>query len=520
MNKLEEFEKKIQQLKKKYQKATETVSLLKKENTMLKKDIQEKNILLSKSPTGIVLIWRGRILEVNETFVGYMGYKAEEMINRNFLNFVHPDHLSEVRFIHNKWSAGKVSKGQYDTRLVTENDDEILCSIESRRIRYRGRASYILNITRLEDREEKQKRKRQEIRNSTELKMIEGLKSRLKKRSDAIPDLSKVPANANELYGRSIYQAIDKLKAEQEDILLEISMLEAITSEKEEYQEKNAREINLIIDEAIDNIGRSIDPEAINIKTYLRASSSINGSPGALTDALTQLLLNSISNISGSGEIHITTEENAEKIYIYIQDNCMGIGEYQIDTAIFESFTDYNSSLTHELGMRFVKAVIERHNGKIEYLPGSGQGNVFQITLPVFHEVRKRRKIDRNKLKKARILIIQADDIARELLAHLLTEKGCRVEKTGSSIEGLAAIKKKKINMLIMDTEILRKNIKAFWKKCRKINPDLITVGLCNGTGTGENGQPDETGPDLVISKPFDIKDAVNRISELFMVEY
>ncbi len=519
MNKLEEFEKKIQQLKKKYQKATETVSLLKKENTMLKKDIQEKNILLSKSPTGIVLIWRGRILEVNETFVGYMGYKAEEMINRNFLNFVHPDHLSEVRFIHNKWSAGKVSKGQYDTRLVTENDDEILCSIESRRIRYRGRASYILNITRLEDREEKQKRKRQEIRNSIELKMIGGLKSLLKKRSGAVPDLSKIPINTKELYGKSIYQAIEKLKAEQEDILLDISMLESIISEKEEYHDKNTRKINLIIDEAIDNISRSIDPDAINIKTYLRASSSINGSPGALTDALTQLLLNSLSNISGSGEIHITTEENAEKIYIYIQDNGLGIRENQIEN-LFEPFSDWESSLTHELGMRFVKAVVERHNGEIEYLPGSGQGNVFQITLPVFHEVRKRRKIDRNKLKKARILIIQADDIAKELLAHLLTEKGCRVDKTGSSIEGLAAIKKKKINMLIMDTEILRINTKAFWKKCRKINPALITVGLCNGTGTGEKGQPDETGPDLVISKPFDIKDAVNRISELFMVEY
>ena len=519
MDKLEEFEKKIQQLKEKYQKATDTVSCLKKENIMLKKDIQEKNILLSKSPAGIVLIWRGRILEVNETFLGHMGYKAEEMINRNFLNFVHPDHLSEVRFIHNKWRAGKVSKGQYDARLITENDDAILCSIESRRVRYRGRASYILNITRLEDREEKQKRKRLEIRSRTELKMIIGLESLLKKISGSLPDLSNFSINSNELYGRNLYHAVEKLNAEHENILLEISMLEAIKSEKEEYQNKKAREINLIINEAMDNIGRSIDLGAMNIKTYLRASSSINGSPGELIDALTQLLLNSLSNISGSGEIHITTEENAEKIYIYIQDNGMGIGEYQIDN-IFESFTDYNSSLTHELGMRFVKAVIERHHGKIEYLPGSGQGNIFQITLPVFHEARKRRKIDRNKLKKARILIIQTDDIAKELLTHLLAEKGCRVDNTGSSIEGLASIKKKKINMLIMDTEILSTNIKAFWKKCRKINPALITVGLCNGSSIRENGQPDETGPDLVISKPFDIKDAVNRISELFMVEY
>ncbi|MGD9162584.1 MAG: PAS domain-containing protein, partial [Desulfobacteraceae bacterium] len=238
MNKLEEFEKKNQQLKEKYQKGKETASLLKKENAHLKKELKDINVLFGNVPAGIVLIWHGRILEVNDTFLGYMGYKAEEMINRNFLNFIHPENLSKVRFIHNKWSAGKVTRGQYDTRLLTENDEAILCSIESRRVRYRGRASYLLNITRIENREERRKREKNEIKNNTELKMAEGIKSLLRKRSEAVLDLLSFFRSSRELHGKNIDQAIEKLETEQENIRKEIGMLETITSERDEYKNK------------------------------------------------------------------------------------------------------------------------------------------------------------------------------------------------------------------------------------------------------------------------------------------
>jgi PAS domain S-box-containing protein len=519
MNKLEEIEKKNQQLKEKIQKEKETVSRLKKENTLLKKELQDKNILLGNSPAGIVLLWHGRILEVNDTFLEFMGYKADEMINRNFLNFIHPDNLSEVRFMHNKWSAGRTGKGHYDTRLITEMDDAILCSVEARRIRYRGRASYLLNITRLEEREEDQKRKRFEVRKGTELKMAEGVKSLLGKRSEVILDILGFIQSSRELHGKNLDQVYKKLKSEHGNILKEIRMLEAITSGRVEYRDKKAIDINNVIDEAVNRITRTDEAGEIDIKKFLRASSSLNGCSTELVEALTQLLLNSVSNVSGAGEIYITTEENAGKIYIYIQDSGLSVRENKLED-IFELLSTERSSLVHELGMRYARAVIEKHNGEIEYLPGGGQGNIFQIVLPAFRKPPKRKKIDRNKLKKARILIIQPGDIAKELFAHLLAEKGCWVEKTGSTIDGLAAIKKRKINLLIADVEGMGMNNTAFWEKCRKINSKLITVGLKNGSNINDHGSSGETGPDHIISKPFDLKDAVNRISEIFMVEY
>ncbi len=518
VNKLQEFEKKLQQLREKNEKIREIASLLRKENAALKKELKDKNLLLEKVPAGVVLIWRGRILEVNGTFLEYMGYKADEMINRNFLNFVHPDYLSEARFIHNKWSAGKVIKGQYDTVLITESEEEILCSIESKRVRYRGRASYILNITRLEERESREKKSRQEISGKTEFKMAEGFRNTLEEKSSVFPDIIKMLKEAQK-DDRNIEPAIEMLKSGHLDLLRDISILKAINAGKDDYLDIKPKEINSIISEAAERVKGAADTAQIEIKSFLRAASSVNGNFGDLSEAFTQLLLYCISNISKTGEILITTEDNPDNIYIYIQDSGSSIKTRDMDR-LFEPFSSDEASCVHGFGMRFVKAVIDLHEGEIECLPGRGQGNIFQITFPVYKEEKKRRKVDRKKMKKAKILIVQGEDIAKELLAHLLSEKGCRVDKSESSVEGLNIVKKRKINLLVADTDSLGINADAYFKKCRQINPELIIAGLYSPMRTKDIKTAEEGGPNLIIKKPFDIRSAAKSIAELFMVEF
>lgn len=519
MNNIEELEKKYQRLKKKYQQGRETISLIKEENDLLKKELRDKNILFGKASAGIVLIWHGRIIEVNDTFLEYMGYKADEMVNRNFLNFIHPGHLSKVRAIHKKWSDGKITEGQYDTLLTTEQDEAILCSVESRRVRFKRRASYILNITRLEKREIIQENKREEIENRTELKMADGFKDQLKKRAESAFDLLEVLRDTSGLDNKSLNPIIERLKSQRKSLLRDSNMLEAISSENKEYPKQEVLEINEIVSDAVERINSKKETNNIKLNTYLRATSCVNGNPGALTEAMANLLLFSVAFLTSPGELHITTEENPENIYVYIQDSGKDVDMGQIEN-IFEPFPVTRPALTHELGMRYVQAVIKRHKGEIEFSTGKGQGNNFQITLPVFQRIKKRKKIDRNKLKKARILIVQAEDIAKELLAHLLAEKGCLVETAGNSLEGLVAIKKKKINMVIADAGSLGMSSTMFIKKCRKVNPNMIVVILGEGSKKKGKRSLKEADSNLIISKPFNIKDAVNRIAELFMVEY
>jgi hypothetical protein len=60
----------------------------------------------------------------------------------------------------------------------------------------------------------------------------------------------------------------------------------------------------------------------------------------------------------------------------------------------------------------------------------------------------------------------------------------------------------------------------TFWKRCREINPKLITVGLMEIKSTEGQNLMIEQNPDLIIPKPYNIKEAVRNIIELFMVMY
>ncbi|MBN1906580.1 MAG: PAS domain S-box protein [Deltaproteobacteria bacterium] len=518
MNKLEEIEKKNQGLKEKNQRLMEAASDLKKENARIAKEFHEKSLLFNDAPAGICLLWRGRIIEVNDTFLDYMGYRADEMINRNFLNFVRYDHLSEVRFMHNRWNAGKISRGHYDTWLVRENGESIFCSIESKRIRFRGKASYLLNITRLEERAEGQEKLHLKIRKEAEIKMTGVLHSLLIKRSDAVLEMLRFIRGSKDINRSDFKEIASRLRQEQEIIRKETWMLDVIAKEKEEVQEKKFIEINRIIKEALTRREGLLKKGSVTIKSYLRATSSVNGNPGELVEAICELISYLHAKVSNQGEIHITTEEDQERIIIYFQDNAPFSGD---ETAhVSGPFTPQKTILTDELGMSFVKAVILRHNGEIEYMPGRGEGNFYQITLPAFKEDKKRRKIDLNRIKHARILIIKNSDIAKELLIHMLIEKGCTVETVEGSMEGVLAIKKRRINMVVADMDGPGMNNSSFWKKCREINPKLITVGLMEMKNAAGHSHMIERNPDLIIPKPYNIKEAVRNILELFMVMY
>jgi PAS domain S-box-containing protein len=514
MNKLEELEKRNQRLTKKNQRLIESASDLKKENARITKELHEKSLLFNDVPAGICLLLRGRIIEINDTFLDYMGYRADEMINRNFLSFVRHDHLSEVRFIHNRWNAGRVSRGHYDTWLVRESGESILCSIESKRIRFRGKASYILNITRLEDRVEEQEKLHHMIRKEAELKMTGALHTMLAKWSDSMLEMLRFIKDSKDAGRNDFKEIASRLRREHEIIRKESWMLDVIAREKEEPQEKKNIEINRIVKEALTRTEEVLKNGAVSIKSYLRATSSVSVNPRELTEAICQLISYLHSKVSNQGEILITTEEDQERIIIYFQD-----GEIASrDEA--GSFTSQKTILTHELGISFVKAVILRHKGEIEHKQGRGEGNFYQITLPAFKEDKKRKKIDLNRIRHARILIIKNSDIAKELLIQMLLEKGCTVETVETSLAGITSIKKRRINMVIADMDSLGMNNSSFWKKCREINPKLITVGLMKMKNAGGHSHMIDHNPDLIIPKPYNIKEAVRNILELFMVMY
>ena len=100
-----------------------------------------------------------------------------------------------------------------------------------------------------------------------------------------------------------------------------------------------------------------------------------------ITQAVLNILLNSIEAVDKNGEIMIDVKRVNDGIQLSISDNGKGISKENVDK-IFEPFFTTKKSGTG-IGLALVKKIIDMHNGKIAIESKEGEGTRFIISLPV-----------------------------------------------------------------------------------------------------------------------------------------
>ncbi len=515
MKRVEEFEKKIDKIIKENQDSKKKIAGLKKEISVLKKELKHKNIVHNNIPAGIVLIRDRIILTANDTFLEMIGREYGDIVNSYYLDYIDPSDLIDVRKRHKKWNTEKVKRDRYDARFITKAGGSVLCSVESKRARYRGRASYVLNITELEEREKDQDAKIKEIRTDTVINLLKGFREEKKQNAAAIKEIIKLIEKGKNTFDIKPEQFISRLEALEKIFQKQEYMLRLIIDDSGYNINKRRFNINTIIQDALSSTLNPVNKteNEITVHTYFRSSSILEGDPDDFKDAFAHILLCLIENMPEGGELHITTEESSGFSCIYIQDNNTGKGKYPGES-LFYPYWETNSP-----GMAYSRAVIKSHNGTLEVINGNGEGLIFQVMIPLAPKVTAKKKLKKSRLKKSRILIIQDDDVVRELMSHLLMEKGCRLDTSKTFLEGLAKIKKNKIDMVIADTDSIEMDINNFFKKCRALKPEMLTVLI--GDRKSESGiKNDSKAPDIFILKPIEINSVVKKVSRLLMTEY
>jgi PAS domain-containing protein len=81
------LETRIKKLKAENKSLRETTSLIKGEILKLKRALRDRDRLFNSIPAGVMLMRNGKILETNELVLEQLGYRAEEVIGRDFLDF-------------------------------------------------------------------------------------------------------------------------------------------------------------------------------------------------------------------------------------------------------------------------------------------------------------------------------------------------------------------------------------------------------------------------------------------------
>lgn len=113
---------------------------------------------------------------------------------------------------------------------------------------------------------------------------------------------------------------------------------------------------------------------------------TIEGDAQRLERVLANLIGNAIKYTPSDGSVEVRVAEAKQNLTISITDTGIGIPEEHIPH-IFNRFYRVpreNESIDGTgLGLSIVKAIVEKHNGKIEVKSTIGQGSTFMIILPI-----------------------------------------------------------------------------------------------------------------------------------------
>ena len=150
---------------------------------------------------------------------------------------------------------------------------------------------------------------------------------------------------------------------------------------------KKPCDVHELIELAVPTIRLNFKDESIQIRTHLNAEPhNVTADEMHLTNILYNLLDNAAKYSDKSPEIDLTTNSLNTGIIISIKDNGPGI-EKEYEKLIFEKFFRIPTGNIHNvkgfgLGLHYVKAIAEAHNGWVKVKSEMGEGSTFEVFIP------------------------------------------------------------------------------------------------------------------------------------------
>ncbi|MGF1734881.1 response regulator [Photobacterium satsumensis] len=169
---------------------------------------------------------------------------------------------------------------------------------------------------------------------------------------------------------------------------------------------------------------------------------------------LKQILINLANNaikFTDKGEILIGVEEKSRnndgiELHFWVKDSGIGIDE-ELIKRLFKSFSQADSSTTRQyggtgLGLAISKQLVEMMDGRIWVESTVGQGATFHfvVKLGMGGNALSRRALHIEELKGLRVLVVDDNPCASEVITSMLQSFGLVVESVGDSHEAINVI--------------------------------------------------------------------------------
>jgi signal transduction histidine kinase/ActR/RegA family two-component response regulator len=226
------------------------------------------------------------------------------------------------------------------------------------------------------------------------------------------------------------------------------------------------------IEAALETVRLAASAKGVRVEKMLDpAAGPVSGDPNRLQQVVWNLLSNAIKFTPKDGKVQILLQRVNSHIEISVSDTGIGIAP-QFLRHVFERFRQADASTTRQhgglgLGLAIVKHLVELHGGTVHvHSEGEGCGTTFIVHLPLAVVRRTADGLERihprapsaapidyhvSDLTGIKVLVVDDESDARELLYRVLADCGAQVLSAGTAEEALRLVKAEHPHVLVSD---------------------------------------------------------------------
>lgn len=420
-------------------------------------------LLVDNATEGIVVAQDSFVKFVNPRIEELTLYSRDEILSKPFLDFIHPDDRQMVIENQQKRYNGELSPETYDIRVINKNGETRWIKIGGVIITWGGKPAslnFIVDITETKRLKELESRaERLEMAGTIAGQVAHDFNNLLAPIiaypefiRDELPHDHKALAFLND-----IENAARKIADINQDLL---------TMGRRGHCKHEILDLNRVVLQTVQELESTTKTVSFDLRLCDELL-NIKGGSAQIHRALTNLLVNAHDSMLGVGNVAITTENyysddtsieygrvpRGEYVKLTISDTGCGIPD-NIIQKIFDPFFSTKKADRERgsgLGLSVVDAVMNDHNGYIDLSSRVGHGTSFYLYFPVAREVINN-ETPRHLVGGAEtVMVVDDDDIQREVTIRLLTNLGYRVCPAESGEKAIEYIRENPQDLVILD---------------------------------------------------------------------
>ena len=300
-----------------------------------------------------------------------------------------------------------------------------------------------------------------------------------------------------------------------------------------------------VIEAAIEVVRPSAEGKMIPIHCSINSSvGKVWGDANRLQQVVWNLLSNAIKFTPNGGQVTVRVEQGegelGDRPYAEIQVSDTGKGiSADFLPYVFDRFRQEDGKITKShgglgLGLAIVRYLVEMHYGTVQVSsPGEGLGATFTVRLPLWVSPRESHShssvsltvestIFGNNLQVLnglRVLIVDDEPDARELLTTLLEQYGAQVKAAGSAVEALDYLSRSRVDLVVSDIAMPDIDGYEFMRQLRKLELNrgdcIPAIALTAYAGEGDRILALEAGFQVHLPKPFNSNELIKLLVDL-----